>query len=180
LQLTTVPGQFNPTAKLSHKNRGQLKRLTLGCAVTEEALLNSPPDLHLGHQADSIAEALAIAASHALDLAVVDTALSKDSGLDLTMTQRRRYPRIALLVMSLHDQSAFAERALEAGANGCLMKQEATAKLLLAIRRALAGEIYLSPAMQSRLTRWLSAPKPQSSRPIAGFSGHELELLHLI
>lgn len=96
------------------------------------------------------------------------------------MTQRRRDPRIALLVMSLHDQSVFAERALEAGANGCLMKQEATAKLLLAIRRVLAGEIYLSPAMQSRLTRWLSAPKPQSSRPIAAVSARKFELLHLI
>lgn len=64
-----MPDQFNPAAKLSHKNPGQLKRLTIGCAVAEEALLNSPPDLHLGHQAASIAEALAIAASHALDLA---------------------------------------------------------------------------------------------------------------
>lgn len=62
--------------------------------------LNSQPDLHLGHQAASIAEALAIAASHALDLAIVDISLSKDSGLDLIKTLRRRDPKIALLVMS--------------------------------------------------------------------------------
>lgn len=60
------------------------------------------------------------------------------------------------------------------------MKQEATANILLAIRMVLAGEIYLSHAMQSRLTRKLSAPEPQSSSPIAGVSTREFEVLHLI
>lgn len=82
--------------------------------------------------------------------------------------------------MSLHDESVFAERALQSGANGYLMKQAATSSILLAIRTVLAGEIYLSAAMHQRLTQKIAAPSAQSVSPIAGVSAREFEVLHLI
>lgn len=142
--------------------------------------LNSQPDLDLCFQAANASEALAVAADHALDLAIVDISLNKDSGLDLIKTLRRRDPQVALLVMSLHDESVFAERALQAGANGYLMKQEATSSILLAIRTVLAGEVYLSTAMHLRLSRKITQPDSRSISPIAGVSAREFEVLHLI
>ena len=142
--------------------------------------LNSQSDLNLCFQAADAAEALAVAADNALDLVIVDVSLNKDSGLDLIKTLRRRDPDLALLVMSLHDESVFAERALQAGANGYLMKQEATSSILLAIRTVLAGEIYLSAAMHQRLTRKIATPDAPSLSPIMGVSAREFEVLHLI
>jgi DNA-binding NarL/FixJ family response regulator len=142
--------------------------------------LNSQPDLSLCHQAGTVSEALAIAAQQALDLAIVDLSLNKDSGLELIKSLRRHSPGLPLLAMSLHDESVFAERALKAGANGYLMKQEATNNILLAIRAVLAGEIYLSAAMQKRLVDKLATPAAQSVSPISGVSAREFEVLHLI
>lgn len=142
--------------------------------------LNAQPDLNLCFQAANAAQALALAADHALDLVIVDLSLAKESGLDLIKTLRRRDPDIALLVLSLHDESVFAERALQAGANGYLMKQEATSSILLAIRTVLAGEVYLSAAMHQRLSRTIAEPDPRSISPIAGLSAREFEVLHLI
>ena len=96
------------------------------------------------------------------------------------MDEMARDPDLALLVMSLHDESVFAERALQAGANGYLMKQEATSSILLAIRTVLAGEIYLSAAMHQRLNRKIATPKSPSLSPIMGVSAREFEVLHLI
>lgn len=142
--------------------------------------LNSQPDLDLCYQAATTAEALAVVASSMLDLVIVDISLNKESGLELIKALRRRDPHLALLALSLHDESVFAERALQAGANGYLMKQAATSQLLLAIRTVLAGEIYLSAAMHQRLRRNLTTPEVPASSPIGGVSAREFEVLHLI
>ena len=142
--------------------------------------LNSQPDLNLCFQAANTAEALAVAAENPLDLVIVDVSLHKESGLDLIKTLRRRAPHLALLALSLHDESVFAERALQSGANGYLMKQAATSHILLAIRTVLAGEIYLSAAMHERLSRNLTTPGASASSPIGSVSAREFEVLHLI
>lgn len=142
--------------------------------------LNAQPDLDLCFQAADAAQALALARDNLLDLAIVDVSLNKDSGLDLIKALRRRDPHVALLVLSLHDEAVFAERALQAGAKGYLMKQEATSSILLAIRTVLAGEVYLSAAMHQRLSRKIAGPDAPSVSPIAGVSAREFEVLHLI
>lgn len=141
--------------------------------------LNAHADLHLCCEAGDSQQALAALAECEPALAIVDIALQGESGLDLITVLRRRAPALGILAMSLHDEEIFAERALRAGANGYLMKHEATANILLAVRTVLSGGIYLSAAMHRRLARRLASPGPAVS-PIAGLSGREFEILHLL
>jgi len=140
--------------------------------------LNAQPDLLMCAQAGSAEEALASLAAARPALVIVDISLHRDSGLDLIKTLRRREPGLGLLAMSLHEESVFAERALQAGANGYLMKQEATSNILLAIRRVLAGKTYLSAAMRGRIGPKGTATAPAT--PLAGLSEREFEVLQLM
>jgi len=142
--------------------------------------LNAQQDLELCWQAGDANEALAMMARADPALIVVDISLNKDSGLDLIHKLRRLDPSVPILVLSMHDESVFAERALQAGANGYLMKQEATRGILQAVRTVLAGEIYLSPAMHSNLANRLQAAPRQSAHRLAGLTEREFEVLHLI
>ncbi|MDO9199140.1 response regulator transcription factor [Rhodoferax sp.] len=142
--------------------------------------LNLQEDLDLCCEAGSAEEALAIVADCNPALAIIDISLNGESGLDLIKTLRRRYPELALLAISMHDESVFAERALRVGANGYLMKKEATGNILLAVRQVLAGDIYLSAAMHGRLAQRLLAPQGGTPSPIAGLSEREFEILHLL
>jgi DNA-binding NarL/FixJ family response regulator len=118
------------------------------------------------------------ACDHAV--AIVDISLDGDTGLDLIKTLRRRYPDLAILTLSMHDESLFAERALRSGANGYLMKQEGTRNILQAVQKVLAGQIYLSAALQGMLMHRLVAPQVSEHSLIAGLSAREFEVLHLI
>lgn len=142
-------------------------------------LLNLQGDLHVCCAAGSVEEALAAMACEP-DLAIVDISLQSDSGLDLVKTLRHRYPNLAILVLSMHDESLFAERALRSGANGYLMKLEATEHVVSAIREVLAGNIYLSAAMHEKLARALAVPSKKQEGSIATLSEREFEVLHLI
>ena len=132
--------------------------------------LNAQPDLHLCCEAGSSQEAHALMPSCDPALVIVDISLKHESGLDLIKSLRRNHPQVALLAMSQHDELIFAEHALRAGASGYLMKQEATSHILLAIRRVLAGDVYLSDAMHSRLSRRLMHPGSVAPSPLAGLS----------
>ena len=142
--------------------------------------LNAQADLHLCCEAGNAEEAMASFAACDPALAIVDISLGKDSGLDCIKALRRLSPGLAILAMSLHDEFIFAERALRAGANGYLMKQEATTKILLAVRLVLSGGIYLSVAMHGRLAQKLATPGSVIASPIAGLSEREFEVLHLL
>jgi two-component system, NarL family, response regulator FusR len=142
--------------------------------------LNAQPDLHLCCEAGNGQEAMAVLTTCDAALAIVDVTLKDESGLDLVKLMRRRYPNLAILALSLHDEAIFAERALRVGANGYLMKHEATANVLLAVRTVLSGGIYLSAAMHRRLAERLASPHGPSDSPIAGLSGREFEILHLL
>ena len=142
--------------------------------------LNAQPDLHLCCQAGDVHEALALMPSCNPALVIVDVALKQESGLDLIKALRRSYPLVALLAMSQHEEMIFAEHALRAGANGYLMKQEATSSILQAIRLVLAGDVYLSAAMHNQIARKLTSPATTASNPIAGLTDREFEVLHLL
>lgn len=143
-------------------------------------LLNAEKDLDLCCEAGTSEEALAKLATCNPCLIIVDILLNKDSGLTLIKTLRHRTPKVALLVLSLHDESIYAERALRAGANGYLMKDEATRNVLLAVRTVLAGEIYLSTAMHKRIAERLAQPVICTTSHIAGVTDREFEILHLL
>ena len=142
--------------------------------------LNLQDKLHLCCQASNAQEALAAMSTCSHNLAIVDISLDGDSGLGLIKTLRQRYPKLAILTLSMHDESLFAERALRAGANGYLMKQEGTRNILLAVQQILAGNVYLSVAMQSRLTQRLVTSRSDGASPLAGLSEREFDILHLI
>lgn len=142
--------------------------------------LNTQPDLVLCCEASNSGEAHALMPSCRPDLVIVDISLKQESGLDLIKSLRRTQTDLFLLAMSQHDELIFAERALRAGANGYLMKQEATGHILRAIRRVLAGETYLSDAMYSRLSRRLVDPAGASCSTVAGLTEREFEVLHLL
>jgi DNA-binding NarL/FixJ family response regulator len=115
------------------------------------------------------------------DIAIVDMSLPGLSGIELIKTLRVRYPDLPVLVISMHDESLYAERALRAGAKGYIMKQEATEKVLTAIRQILHGEIYISDKMRSKiLQRIIDNRFEAPSSPVSRLSDKELEVLRLI
>lgn len=106
--------------------------------------INRERDLTVCAQAEDHQGALkAVEASHP-ELAVVDLMLKDSSGLELIKDLHSRWPRLLILVVSMHDETLYAERVLRAGAQGYITKQQATHDILSAIRRVLAGGIYLN------------------------------------
>lgn len=142
--------------------------------------LNLQDNLQLCCGASSAGEALAAAAACRHDLAIVDISLKGESGLDLVKSLRARYPALAILVLSMHEESIFAFRALEVGANGYLMKQEGTRNILRAINDLLAGNIYLSAGMHARLAEGLMAHQNLPRSALSSLSEREFEILHLL
>lgn len=115
------------------------------------------------------------------DIALVDMSLPGVSGIELVKTLRSRFPEIQILVISMHDESLYAERALRAGAKGYIMKQEATEKVLIAIRHILNGEVYVSEKMRSKiLQRIIDNRFENPVSPVSHLSDKELDVLRLI
>jgi DNA-binding NarL/FixJ family response regulator len=107
-------------------------------------VLNLQPNLAVCGEADDPAGAIAEAERLRPDLAIVDLSLRTGDGIELIKDFRLRFPRLLTLVLSMHDETLYAERALRAGARGYVMKQERPDRLLLAINRVLLGQIYVS------------------------------------
>ena len=145
------------------------------------ALINTEVDLAVCGDAEDSGSALRRIEEIKPDLAVIDISLNGPDGLDLLKSIRTREANLPVLILSMLDESLYAERALHAGANGYIMKQEATERLLVAIRRILAGEIYLSERMSNRMLHRFAAGGPVGSEsPIAELSDRELEVFRLI
>src|SRR5688572_8844522 len=107
-------------------------------------LINQEPDLVVCGEAEDAREALAAAKSLSPDMAIVDITLKDTYGIELIKQLKELYPKLPMLVLSMHEESMYGERALRAGAKGYLTKQEASKKITDAIRRILRGEIYVS------------------------------------
>lgn len=142
--------------------------------------LNQQERLHAACEAADAEAALAAMARCYPALVIVDISLGSDSGLNLIKTLRQRHPAVKLLALSMHEEALFAERALAAGADGYLMKQEGTQNILTAVERILAGERYLSASLRERLERRPQAPTAPAVDGLAGLSAREFEVLHLI
>ncbi len=142
-------------------------------------LLSREPDLQVVAEAGDAEEALRVVGEHALDLAIIDISLPGMSGIDLIKRLAETKPDLPVLIMSMHDESLYSDRAYRAGAKGYVMKQEASDKLLLAIRKVLRGGVYVSDRMQTiMLQRYLNAGEGVSF--IDNLTDREFEILRLI
>lgn len=143
-------------------------------------LIDQQPGMMVVRQAGTAPDALDIVVQGELDLAVIDVSLQGVSGLELIKQIRERGLDTPILVMSMHDEMFYAERALRAGAQGYIMKQRATAEIVKAIHRVTDGELYLSPEMADQLLR--RAVEGQSTDKLgpAQLSDRELEVLQLL
>ncbi|MGA8739995.1 MAG: response regulator transcription factor [Terracidiphilus sp.] len=144
-------------------------------------LINQQQDMHVCGEAEEAQAAMqAIARLHP-DIMILDISLSGPDGLDLLKNIRTTNPDLPVLVLSMHDEAIYAERALRARANGYIMKQEATEKVLVAVRRILNGEIYLSDRMSNKmLQRYVGGAPSMIQSRIASLSDRELEVFRLI
>jgi DNA-binding NarL/FixJ family response regulator len=144
-------------------------------------IVDRQPDLEVCGEAENRAGGLAIVAAEKPDLAVVDLSLKESSGLELIKDLHTRHAQLKILVLSMHDGAIYAERAIRAGANGYITKDEATSKVIDAIRVVLAGECYL-PADIARmvLSRTLGEPRDAERHGIDRLSDRELDVFRLI
>ena len=143
-------------------------------------LVNHEPNLTVCGEATNAAQALTDIERLKPDLVLVDIGLPGRSGLELVKDIHAVRRDTAILVISMHDETLYAERVLRAGANGYLMKQEGPEKILQAIRSVLDGQIYLSGQMSARVLDAFSGNRPKSDSPIARLSDRELEVMQLI
>jgi len=144
-------------------------------------LINREPDLTVCGTAEDIYEALKAMQTLKPDIALADISLKGADGIELIKNLKIRMPALPVLVLSIHDESIYAPRALRAGARGFIMKQEATENVLLALRRVLSGEIYLSKRMANKmLQQFVGAPGIAQKFSIDRLSDRELEVFRLI
>jgi DNA-binding NarL/FixJ family response regulator len=144
-------------------------------------LLSTEPDLEVCGQAADSRAALETIAAAAPGVVILDVSLGSASGIDLIGELKQRQPRAAVLVVSMHDEQLYAERALRAGAAGYVMKHEATDAIVRAIRTVAAGGVFVSEAMSARLLRrWAGGAAPGDGSPLAALSNRELHVLELI
>ncbi|HKB91362.1 MAG TPA: response regulator transcription factor [Opitutaceae bacterium] len=145
------------------------------------ALINQEPQLEVCGQVDSAPAAMDQVPKAAPQLAIIDITLKDTSGIELLKNLRALLPDLLVLVMSMHDESLYAERALRAGANGYIMKQEASEKILTAINCILGGGLYLSEKMKDKLVHHMLGNKTGEVRSlIDSLSDRELEVFQLI
>jgi DNA-binding NarL/FixJ family response regulator len=115
------------------------------------------------------------------DIVIMDVSLNGPDGIDLLKMIRVQAPALPVLMLSMYDESTYGERALRAGANGYIMKQEATEKVLTAIRRILSGEVYISDRLSNRmLQHFLNGSGPVKDSSLGHLSDRELEVFRLI
>src|ERR1700723_2523978 len=144
-------------------------------------LINREPDLVVCGEAEDAPSALQRMASAQPDLMVIDISLDGPDGLELLKTIRLKEPILPVLILSMHEESIYAERSLRAGANGYIMKQEATERVLVAIRRILEGKVYLSERLTNKmLEQFVHGAGASKNNPLTTLSDRELEVYRLI
>ena len=138
-------------------------------------------DLEVCGEAEDREQALAAVVAHKPHLAIVDLTLKSSNGMELIKDLRERHPEVQILVLSMHDETIHAERAIRAGARGYITKQEATTKVLVAIRQILAGEIYWSERAAARVASKIAGPAGGvGALPVDCLTDRELQVFEMI
>lgn len=144
-------------------------------------LIETEPDLKVCGEAATVREARIAVRSSVPDAVVVDIALRDGDGIELVTDLQAHHPKLPLLVLSMHDEMIYAERLLDAGARGYVMKQAAGAEFIAALRCVLAGDTWASEAVLAGMRRRRAAEPPaEAGAPIDHLSNRELQVLQLI
>ncbi len=144
-------------------------------------LINRQDDLVVCGEAENSGQAISGMVKARPEVALIDISLANESGLELVKQLAGQFPQVALIVLSMHDETLYAERALRAGARGYIMKHETSKSVLASIRRVLGGAVYVSErifnrmALRSSLTR-----EPVTTSPVERLSDRELEIFRLL
>jgi DNA-binding NarL/FixJ family response regulator len=144
-------------------------------------LINQQQDMRVCGEAEEAHAAMIAISQLRPDIVILDISLNGPDGLELLKNLRVTDPDLPVLILSMHDEAIYAERALRARANGYIMKQEATEKVLIAVRRILNGEVYLSDRMSNKmLQQYIGGTPSMIQSRIASLSDRELEVFRLI
>jgi DNA-binding NarL/FixJ family response regulator len=174
-----MPRSHSNTAKSPAPPQPDLKRLLLvddhpimrhGLAQ----LIRSEPGLEVCAEAGNARDGLAAVGTHRPDLVVIDLTLPDKHGLELLKDIQAMHPGTLCLVLSMHDEAMYGERALRAGARGYIMKEAAADHLITAVRKVLSGGIYVSEGMASRMLEQVTGQRQRSSA-IESLTDRELE-----
>jgi DNA-binding NarL/FixJ family response regulator len=143
-------------------------------------LISKEPDMVVCGAADNVRDGFVLIKEKHPAIAIVDITLKGSSGLELLKDLRAHGIELPTLVLSMHDESLYAERALRAGAKGYITKHEASANVMVAIRQVLSGEIYLKPRFMSSILNRITNGSGVTAQPIDRLTDRELEVFELI
>ena len=144
-------------------------------------LIGAEPDLAVCGEAENAGLALEAVGTLKPDLVLADISLPGKNGLELVKDFQVIQPGLPVLVISMHDESLYAERVLRAGGRGYIMKQEGGRKLMLAIRQVLSGKIYVSEKMSEEILETLSGHRAGTeSSPLEKLTDREFEVFQLL
>ncbi len=144
-------------------------------------IINHQRDLNVCGGADDAHQALKAISELKPDIVVVDISLKNSDGIELTKSIKAKYPKLRVLVLSVHDESIYAERALRAGARAYLMKEVVSENIVKAIRSVLKGEIYVSDTISKKFLHKIAGDKAATTKtPIENLSDREFEIFRLI
>ncbi|MEK7949803.1 response regulator transcription factor [Luteolibacter soli] len=143
-------------------------------------VINREPDLSICGEAEDRAGALEVVEREKPRLAIVDLTLKRSNGLDLIKDLRVMYPELLILVLSMQDENLYAERVIRAGAHGYITKQEATRKILDAIRQVMAGKVFLSEELSAEILSRMLGKTKGAVRSLDVLSDRELQVFGLV
>jgi DNA-binding NarL/FixJ family response regulator len=141
-------------------------------------MIEAAPDLSVCGEVENLADARRAIRELQPDVVIVDLTLGQGDGLELVRDVRAHHPRLPTLVLTMHEEGIYAERMLAAGARGYIMKEAASEQLLTALRRVLAGKVYLSDALAARLRARDAMPEGEATEdPLSRLSNREIQVL---
>ncbi|MFO7748841.1 MAG: response regulator transcription factor [Desulfobacteraceae bacterium] len=145
-------------------------------------LINQEPDLDVCAWADDVTDARQEISRFQPDLVIVDITLKSSDGLELVRELKKNCSHVPVLVLSMHQETLFAERSVMAGAKGYIMKQEAPALVVTAIRKVLAGKLYFSPPVMEKMVQTFTASPadPDHDSPVDRLTAREFDVFKLL
>ena len=174
-QVADPPVNRKPKIKVLLVDDHPILRAGLGRLINQEA------DMMICGEAEDGPTAFDLVGTLNPDIAVIDISLKGSNGIELVKNLKARYPELPTMVLSMHDESLYAERALRAGSLGYIMKEEAIGQVLVAIRKVLQGEIFLSEKMKTKMLQQMASGKGKLvCSPIEQLTDRELEVFRLI
>lgn len=144
-------------------------------------IINHQRDMNVCGEADDTHQTLNAVAELEPDVVIVDISLKNSDGIELTKSIKARHPKLSVIVLSVHDESVYAERALLAGAKAYLMKDAVSENIVKAIRAVLSGEIYVSNAISKKFLHKIAQDKAGTAKtPLENLSDREFEVFRLV